>query len=61
MIASLCQIVLTVWLHARPLKFTPSKIYTVDGCAAAAQNLAQHAKPGVRMTIECVATNKRDA
>jgi hypothetical protein len=61
MIASLCQIVLTVWLHAHTLKFTPSKIYTVDGCMAAAQNLAHRAKPGVRMTIECVATDKRDA
>jgi hypothetical protein len=28
---------------------------------AAAKNLAEHVKPGVRMKIECVATNKRDA
>ena len=61
MITTLFQIVLTVWLRAHALKFTPSKIYTVDGCMAAAKNLAEHVKPGVRMTIECVATNKRDA
>ena len=61
MITSLYQIVLTGWLRAHALQFTPSKIYTVDGCMAAAKNLAQHVKPGVRMTIECVATNKRDA
>ena len=61
MITTLFQIVLTVWLRTHALKFTPSKIYTADGCMAAAKNPAQHVKPGVRMTIECVATNKRDA
>ena len=61
MITSLYQIVLTGWLRAHPVTFTLPKMYPVSACMASAANLARHAKRGARVTIECVATDKRDA
>ncbi len=60
---ALVQMVITVWLGVHPVTYTLPDLYraTDDACQTAANNLFARRKPGVKMTIECIPTNRRAA
>lgn len=58
---ALSQILITVWIGTHPITYTLPKLYpaTDNPCQEAVNRMFARRKPDVRMTIECVPTDKR--